>query len=115
MHFDKRWCYVLKENEECIIIGTRIIDNCYEMNTIVETIKVHNKELWHQRLGHVNYKFLNKLGNKGIVWVIPTFKKENKLICGDFQMGKLTRVKHVHLGDITTTHVWGIPTQGLEI
>lgn len=32
LHFDKRRCDVLKEDEECIIIRTRTSNNCYQMN-----------------------------------------------------------------------------------
>lgn len=64
MYFDKRRYYVIKEDEERIIVGTRTDDNCYQMNVVTYsfsmTAKVHDMELWHVRLGHVNYKLLHK-------------------------------------------------------
>lgn len=87
VHFDKNRCY-LKEDEECIITGTRTSDNFYQMNAVVDTIsmtmEVHGMELLHRRLGHVNYKLLHKLASnyypRGTM-----FKKENKLVCGDYK------------------------------
>lgn len=33
------------------------------------------------------------------------FKREKKIVCRDFQVGKPTREKHAHIGYITTTDV----------
>lgn len=71
VHFDKRRYYVLKENEKCIITGTRTSDNCYQINIVVDMISMnlsmHDMELWHRKLDHVNYKLLYKLGHIGII------------------------------------------------
>lgn len=87
VHFDKRQCYVLKEDEECVIIGTRILDNCYQINKAIDSIsmnvQIHDIALWHKKLGHVNYKLLHKLGHKGIVREMPAFEKENKVVRRD--------------------------------
>lgn len=109
VYFDKRPCYVLKEDKECIIAETRTSDNCYQMNVDMNTIsmivQMYDMELWNKRPGHVNYKLLYKLGSKEIVRGISQFKKECKLLCGDCEIGKLTRMKHTQIGDILTTHI----------
>lgn len=77
--FDKRQCYVVKDNGERIIIRKRSSDSYYQMNIIIESmcleIKLHDMELWHKRLGHVNYKLLKQLRSKVIVGGIPMFGK----------------------------------------
>lgn len=51
------------------------------MNVLVDTVstavQVHDIELWHSKLSHVNYKLLYKLGNK--VLGIRMFEREKKL------------------------------------
>lgn len=37
------------------------------MHSISMNVDLHNMELWHRRLGHVNYNLLHKLDNKAIV------------------------------------------------
>lgn len=47
--FDKRRFYVITEDEEYIITGTKTLDNCYQMNVVVEsnnmTIQIYDVEL----------------------------------------------------------------------
>lgn len=57
-------------------------------------VKLHDRELWHKRLGYVNYKLLNQLGSKAIVKGIPMFGKQNKVICGDCKTRKPTKLPH---------------------
>lgn len=49
VHFDKRRCYVLKEDEDCIITGIKTCNNCCQMNTVVDTlnmnVQIHDMEL----------------------------------------------------------------------
>lgn len=109
VYFNKRRCYMIKEDEECIIARIRTAENCYQMNVVMDNIsmivQIHDMELWHKRIGHVNYTLLHKLSSKEIVRGILEFKKKCRLSCGDYQVGKPTKVKHTQIGDITTTHV----------
>lgn len=58
------------------------------MNMVIESmcmeVKLHDIELWHKRLRHVNYKLLHKLGSKAVVEGMHTmFGKQNKIVCAD--------------------------------
>lgn len=43
IHFDKRKCYLLSEDDKCIIIGTRTSDVCYQMNEIADSFSMKAK------------------------------------------------------------------------
>lgn len=77
--FNKRQCYLVRDNRECIIIGKRTLDNCCQISTVIGLVclevKLHAMELWHKRLSHVNYKLLKQLRSKVIVKGIPMFGK----------------------------------------
>lgn len=55
VYFNKRRCYVVKEDGEYIIMGTRTTDNGYQMNVVTDSLsmiaKVHEMELCQRRLG----------------------------------------------------------------
>lgn len=111
---DKRRCYVLKKDEDIIIIRTRTSTNCYQMNETINSIsmnvQMHDVELWHKKFGNVNCKLLCNLGHIGIVRGMPIFEKENKMVCGDWKVGKQTRAKHVQIGDTPKHKFWSCYT-----
>lgn len=46
VYFDKRRCYVVKKDEEYIIMGTKIADNCYAVvDSVSITAKIDDVEL----------------------------------------------------------------------
>ncbi|KAK0577488.1 hypothetical protein LWI29_033847 [Acer saccharum] len=51
-------------------------------------------DLWHQRLGHMNFKDLKKLEKHGIVRGLPNLGKKLKVVCEPCQLGKQTKVSH---------------------
>ncbi|GJU77531.1 putative ribonuclease H-like domain-containing protein [Tanacetum coccineum] len=48
-------------------------------------------ELWHRRLGHINFKTMNKLVKGNLVSGLPSKRFENNLICVACQKGKQHR------------------------
>ncbi|GFQ05444.1 hypothetical protein PHJA_002688500 [Phtheirospermum japonicum] len=66
-------CEVYEENRECIITGQRTSDNCYQINgdAFCKLSQLSDVEVWHQKLGHVNYKMLDWLAKKEAVNGIP--------------------------------------------
>lgn len=58
---------MVKKEDECIIMGTITTNNCYQMNDMTDSFsmieKVHDIELWHRRLGHVNNKLTLEKGD----------------------------------------------------
>ena len=69
MNFHYDLCETVNKEENIIIIRHRIVDNCYAINPNFKTplmcsrIKLDLTELWHRRLGHINYKDLVHLVN----------------------------------------------------
>ena len=64
-----------------------------------------NIDLWHQKLGHLNFKNLTKIVNTGVVREIPTLSKKEPGECGPSQLGKQLKESHSSLQQTTTTRV----------
>jgi hypothetical protein len=64
VNFDKEKCFVIDRTGECVISRTRTLDNCYQVCTTRSyncmMAKTDEEEVWHPKLGHVNYKLLHK-------------------------------------------------------
>lgn len=52
--FSKGRCLILNELGEQLISGVRTLDNCYGLapnaEIVCNSIRMHNEELWHQRM-----------------------------------------------------------------
>ena len=88
--FTKNMCKVFNDSQECVLERARSVDNCYKLlqshtchKTSIDEIKI-----WHQRLGHLNYKNLTKIVNAGIVREIPKLGMKKNGVCGPCQLGK---------------------------
>jgi hypothetical protein len=75
--------------------GERTADNCYGLPGLTTDPQIfYNKatiddsELWHQRLGHLNFSDMLKIAGKDIVKDLPKMEKTRKGICGSCQLGK---------------------------
>ena len=71
IRFDKDKCLVLKDGKE-FVIGCLLHDKLYSDNTIeyaqVSTAnRTASPEVWHRRLGHLNYTYMNQLMKKEMV------------------------------------------------
>ncbi|KAK0594505.1 hypothetical protein LWI29_001991 [Acer saccharum] len=51
-------------------------------------------ELWHERLGHMNFRDLRTLGKFNCVRGLPKLGKKANGICGPCQQGKQTKSMH---------------------
>lgn len=49
---------------------------------VCNSIWVPNKELWHQRMGHANYKQLSIISKKEAVLGVPKMAKVDNDVCG---------------------------------
>lgn len=59
--------------------------------------------IWHHRLGHLNFKDLARLSKKEIVKDLPKLSKVDNPRCKGYQMGKQTKVSHKKVTSIGTT------------
>jgi hypothetical protein len=78
--------------------GERTANNCYGLpgltsdpQIICNKATIDDSELWHQRLGHLNFTDMLKIASKDIVNDLPKMEKIGKEICGPCQLGKQTR------------------------
>lgn len=61
-------------------------------------------ELWHRKLGHVNFQDLLKLSNKESVRGMPALRGKSTTMCEGCQIGKQTRGTHSSINSLTTSH-----------
>ncbi|XP_028957459.2 uncharacterized protein [Malus domestica] len=96
--FDEIECIVSTKTGEKVICGPRSDDNCYcaMANGLNVCYRVENNitNLWHRRLGHMNFRDLIKISKKEYVRGLPTLSGKQEGVCGDCQIGKQTKSSH---------------------
>lgn len=94
--FSKNKCLVFDKSEKCVMEGSRSSDNCYMLTSLVVCYKttLDETEIWHKKLGHLNYRNLRRIVTIGVVRGIPKLKPEYAGICGPCQIGKQKKVSH---------------------
>jgi hypothetical protein len=98
VQFSKEECSIFDAQGKWLMGGDRTSDNCYGISPTMQT-KCHKtsvdiRELWHQRLGHLNYHDLIKIAKKEVVSDLPKINYLEKGKCGPCQLGKQTRNPH---------------------
>ncbi|XP_075492581.1 uncharacterized protein LOC142530643 [Primulina tabacum] len=85
--------------------GTRSLDNCYQIGEELSCkhVQITELDLWHQKLGHANFKTLKNLGKYDAVRGMPNLSSGIPYVCGDCQKGKQTRMSHPVLPTSGTT------------
>ncbi|XP_075499879.1 uncharacterized protein LOC142538449 [Primulina tabacum] len=85
--------------------GTRSSDNCYQISEELSCkhVQITELDLWHQKLGHANFKTLKNLSKYHAVRGMPNLSSGISYVCGDCQKGKQTRVSHPVLPTSGTT------------
>jgi hypothetical protein len=74
-----------------------------ECNIIWNKATIDDSELWHQRLGHLNFTDMLKIVSKEIVKDLPKMEKIGKGVYGPCQLGKQTRAAHKQTSGILTS------------
>ncbi|XP_073061619.1 uncharacterized protein [Primulina eburnea] len=71
------------------LISTRSTDNCYQLgeDVVSNHSKVSELNLWHQKLGHANFKTLKNLGKYDAVRGMPNLSSGIPYVCGACQKG----------------------------
>ncbi|XP_073030661.1 uncharacterized protein [Primulina eburnea] len=67
--------------------STRSADNCYQLgeDLMCNHSKVSELNLWHQKLGHANFKTLKNLGKYDAVRGMPNLSSGTPYVCGTCQ------------------------------
>ncbi|XP_024200625.1 uncharacterized protein LOC112203962 [Rosa chinensis] len=112
--FNKQRCVILDKKGENIMRGKRSSDNCYHIQSneslnVQDCLSVRSAEetfeIWHRRLGHVNYQDLLKLSTKQCVRGLPALSGRTDKIYGVCKIGKQARSPHKIINAATTTRV----------
>ncbi|XP_062085845.1 uncharacterized protein LOC133791952 [Humulus lupulus] len=109
-------CMVLLSKTDCTIISTsrthvltrmRSSDNCYLLITslMCNATKTDDTELWHYKLGHLNYKYFSKLVKLKAVRDVPNLSPLKDKVCGPCQLGKQVKSSHLPLKFLVTSQV----------
>ncbi|RVX07779.1 Retrovirus-related Pol polyprotein from transposon RE1 [Vitis vinifera] len=112
VQFSQNLCKVFDLKGNCVMIGLRTSDNCYAVYQnpstsffsflVCGSSKIESIDLWHRRLGHLNYRDLMKVANNDVIKGIPKLGKLSNPICGPCQKGKQTRSTHKRVDEILT-------------
>ena len=90
--FSKGKCLVMDESRKNLISGVRTLDNCYglvlDADIVCNNIRLPNEDLWHQRMGHANYKHLSIVSKLESILGIPKLSRLSNVVCGPCQLGK---------------------------
>ena len=84
--FLKGKCLVMNEFGKKIINGVRTLDNYYGLvpnaDIVCNSIHLPNEDLWNQRMGHANYKYLSIVSKHESVLGIPKLSRVSNVVCG---------------------------------
>ncbi|XP_062103421.1 uncharacterized protein LOC133814482 [Humulus lupulus] len=107
VNFSNSCCSVVSSDGRMVLTGKRSIDNCYKLDSEVlcnRTI-LEKFDLWHHRMGHLNYRDLQKLIKLKAVRGVPECKVSREKVCAPCQLGKQTRVSHPTVKFLQTSRV----------
>ena len=92
-------------SQKQLISEIHTLDNCYglvpDAKIVCNSIRMPNEDLWHQRMGHANYKKLSLVSKNDAVLGMPKLSKVTNAVCGPCQLGKQTKAQHY--ATLTTT------------
>jgi len=110
VQFSKKKCNIFDSSGKWLMGGERTADNCYGLSGLTSDphifcnkATIDDSELWHRRLGHLNFSDMLKIAGKDIVKDLPKMEKTGKGICGSCQLGKQTRAAHKKTSSIQTS------------
>ncbi|KAJ9542881.1 hypothetical protein OSB04_029387 [Centaurea solstitialis] len=103
VNFNKRRCAVRTEWGRELLVGTRKT-NLYTIKLrhmlakksqcLITQKSSHQFLLWHRRLSHLNYRYLDRLVKERLVSGIPMIKFEPDQLCSGCAQGKMKRASH---------------------
>ncbi|XP_059451097.1 uncharacterized protein LOC132181884 [Corylus avellana] len=86
VQFSKKECSIFDAQGKWLMGGDRTSDNCYGISPTMQTkcqkVSLDIGELWHQRLGHLNYHDLVKIAKKEAINHLPKINYLEKGKCG---------------------------------
>ncbi|XP_022895355.1 uncharacterized protein LOC111409547 [Olea europaea var. sylvestris] len=99
--FVEKRCTVYDSFGGVVLEGVRTSDSCYGVlpnsNHVCRSAKIDVSELWHKRLGHLNYKSLVQLAKKELVNGLPKIGPSENVVCRPCQLDNFLRFTWVEL------------------
>jgi hypothetical protein len=92
VQFSKKECNIFDISGKWLMRGEITANNCYGLTVdpqiFCNKATIDDSELWHQRLGHLNFTDMLKIASKDVVKDLPKIEKTRKGIRGSCQLGK---------------------------
>ncbi|KAK2354920.1 putative mitochondrial protein [Trifolium repens] len=97
--FNKDACTVIRESDESVVFRGLRKGNVYKINLselseqkIVCLLSLNDEKwVWHQRLGHANWRLISKLSKLSLVKGLPNLNYHSNALCGPCQIGKISK------------------------
>ncbi|KAI3667119.1 hypothetical protein L6452_42167 [Arctium lappa] len=103
VNFKAKTCSVRTEEGKELLVGTRKSD-LYIINLsriqndkqvcLLTKASKQQSWLWHRRLSHLNFRYINNLVNGKLVKGLPALKYEREHLCAACEKGKMKRAPH---------------------
>ncbi|KAI3735092.1 hypothetical protein L6452_14580 [Arctium lappa] len=103
LNFKAKRCSVRTEDGKELLVGTRK-SNLYTINLskvqtdnevcLLSKASLQQSWLWHRRLSHLNFRYINKLVTGKLVKGLPELKYEKEHLCASCEKGKMNRAAH---------------------
>ena len=107
MKFTRSKCTVIDWSNQCIMEGTQSSDNCYLLlsPSTCCRLSVDDIQLWHQRLGHMNFLSLRRVVAMRVTRNVPELELESRRMSGPCHAGKRKKMSHKVFQHLVTTRV----------
>ncbi|KAG9459211.1 hypothetical protein H6P81_003719 [Aristolochia fimbriata] len=107
VHFTSEKCLVADHQRNLVIEGVQTGDNCYKLIDKLQcyTASLDSADIWHQKLGHVHFRHIQKLIKHTAVKGLPEIKNIRDKHCGNCQRGKKHKTQHKSTTQINTTRL----------
>ncbi|KAI3707110.1 hypothetical protein L6452_25335 [Arctium lappa] len=112
VNFKAKTCSVRTEEGKELLVGTRK-SNLYTINLskiqadnqvcLLSKASMHQSWLWHRRLSHLNFRYINKLVSGKLVKGLPELKYEREHLCAACEKGKMKRAPHKQKPESSTS------------
>ncbi|XP_056855389.1 uncharacterized protein LOC108838558, partial [Raphanus sativus] len=94
-------CRAINQHGVTVLQGVRSGNNCYMWEKKVKCLSAQgNIDLWHRRLGHMNFRNLTNLVCNDLVRGVPKLKIDDKIVCGACNEGKQVKIQHKKVPDV---------------
>ncbi|WJX24545.1 hypothetical protein P8452_13640 [Trifolium repens] len=92
-------CTVIKDSDKSIVFKGLRKGNVYKVNLselteqkIVCLLSLNDEKwVWHQRLGHANWRLISKLSKLSLVRGLPNLNYRSDALCGPCHIGKISK------------------------